>query len=217
MESYEKYSDEQLLKFREQICGTKEEEEITEFLINKYKILVLRKAKQMFLLGGEKDDLIQEGMIGLFKAVREYDSDKNIEFKYFANLCITRQLYTAVSVSQRKKHQPLNSYISFYDSTGYQNFNGDNRERSLEETLESDVNRNPEELWIDRENLNDLEEVMEENLSSLEKMVVEYYIEGMSYQNIALQLNKTPKSIDNAMQRIKRKLKKAIEKINKRS
>lgn len=206
MEALDNYSDKQLMEYRETVRGTEKEEEIVAYLLDKYKYLVLRKAKQMFLLGGDKDDLIQEGMIGLFKAVREYNPKKEVDFAYFAELCITRQLYTAVSSSQRKKHQPLNTYVSFYDVLNTDVKEGGKRV-FLGETLSSDVNRNPEELWIDKENLTLLEDEMEKNFSKLEKQVAEYYIEGKNYQEIAVLLGKTPKSIDNAIQRIKKKLK----------
>ncbi len=209
MKTLDDYTDEQLLQYKEQLSGTGKDEEIMEYLINKYKYLVRRKANQMFLLGGDKDDLIQEGMIGLFKAVREYDAIKNVEFRYFAELCITRQLYTAVSASQRKKHQPLNTYVSFYDIKNPMAENGE-KQILLEDLIASGSSKNPEELWIDKENGLLLEHVIEENLSGFEKKVVESYLDGNTYQEIAERLGKPVKSIDNAMQRIKRKLKQVM-------
>lgn len=178
------------------------EREITDYLMDKYKYLVRKKAKAMYLIGGDNDDLIQEGMIGLFKAIRDYDPQKENAFFAFADLCISRQLYTAVSASQRKKHSPLNSYVSFYAEEHSEQERG----IPLLEILESMSDKNPEELVIDRENVADLKKKLYHNLSGMEKEVLKYYLEGVSYIQIGEILGKSPKSVDNALQRVKHKL-----------
>lgn len=178
------------------------EREITDYLMDKYKYLVRKKAKAMYLIGGDNDDLIQEGMIGLFKAIRDYDPQKENAFFAFADLCISRQLYTAVSASQRKKHSPLNSYVSLYA----EEYSEQERGIPLLEILESISDKNPEDLVIDRENVADLKKKLYHNLSGLEKEVLKFYLEGMSYIRIGEILGKSPKSVDNALQRVKHKL-----------
>lgn len=200
---YEQYSDEELIvRLRDG------EERITEYLMNKYKNLVRSKAKSMYLLGADNDDLIQEGMIGLFKALRDYDSGRDASFLTFADLCVSRQMYTAVQASKRKKHIPLNTYVSLYGSTG---MNHDGEEEELVNVLAARVGQNPEEVVIDRENVVQLEQTIERELSSFEKQVLDLYVIGMGYQQIAKVLGRDEKSTDNALQRIKTKLKKAIK------
>lgn len=198
------YSDEELI-----IRLRDGEEGITEYLMNKYKNLVRSKAKSMYLLGADNDDLIQEGMIGLFKALRDYDSGRDASFLTFADLCVSRQMYTAVQASRRQKHIPLNTYVSLYGSTG---INHDGEEEELVNVLAARTEQSPEEVVIDRENVVLLEQMIERELSGFEKQVLDLYMIGMGYQQIAKVLGRDEKSTDNALQRIKTKLKKAIQK-----
>lgn len=178
---------------------------ITDFIMEKYKNLVRSKAKSMFILGADNDDLIQEGMIGLFKAIRDYDCGRDASFYTFAELCISRQMYTAVRASGRQKHTPLNSYISLYAN----NIDGD-ESTPLLDALASTKELNPEEVLIGKENAHDIEQAIEENLSPLEKEVLDLHLTGMSYTQIARVLGRDEKSTDNALQRIRSKLKKHI-------
>lgn len=177
-----------------------------EYLINKYKNFVRAKARTYFLLGGDKEDLIQEGMIGMYKAIRDFRSDKLSSFRAFAELCITRQIITAIKTATRQKHIPLNSYVSLnkpiYD---------EDSDRTLLDIISGNKITDPEELIISREEFDNIEEKMGEILSSLEWKVLMYYLEGKSYQEIAADLNRHVKSIDNALQRVKRKLEKYLE------
>lgn len=204
-ESYEQYSDEELiLRLRDG------EENIMDYICDKYKNLVKSKVRSMYILGGDNDDLMQEGMIGLFKAVRDYDSGRDASFFTFADLCISRQLYTAVQASGRQKHAPLNTYISLYSHVSLDGENG-SEEAELLNMLASKAELSPEELLIDRENVENLEKTIERELSTFEKQVLDLYITGMSYVQIAKVLGKDEKSTDNALQRIKGKLKRAIK------
>lgn len=192
MTEYKKLTDEELI--RRLRMG---ETGIIDYLMEKYKNLVRKEANAMYLLGGETDDLIQEGMIGLFKAVRDYQPDREASFQSFANLCIDRQIYTAIRSSNRQKHQPLNTYVSLSSS--------DTEENLRDSWVEHD---NPESILIDRENVSALEQEMEKNLSPLENQVLHLYLDGNGYVEIAEILGKTPKSIDNALRRIRKKIKK---------
>ena len=203
-EDYGQYSDEELL-----IRLRDGEAAITEYIMNKYKNLVRSKAKSMYILGADSDDLIQEGMIGLFKAVRDYDIGRDASFSTFADLCVSRQMYTAVQASRRQKHIPLNTYISLDNSAGT---NREGEEEKLVNVLVARSGQSPEEMVIDRENVAQLERTIEKELSSFEKQVLDLYLTGMGYQQIARVLGKDDKSTDNALQRIKTKLKKAIRK-----
>ena len=186
------------------------EEAITDYIMDKYKNMVRSKAKSMYILGADREDLIQEGMIGLFKAVRDYDTGRDASFFTFADLCVSRQMYTAIQAAGRKKHMPLNTYVSLY-ADGADGEDGlREAERGLLESAASRLEQNPEELLIDRENVKRLEEVMEKELSSFEKQVLDLYLTGMKYSQIARVLGKEDKSTDNALQRIKAKLKRAI-------
>lgn len=156
----------------------------------------------MYLLGGENDDLIQEGMIGLFKAVQDYDAELEASFFSFAKLCITRQMYSAIAASKRKKHSPLNSYISLYEANEEQG--------PLMETMAAGHESNPEELLVSREYAELLETKLEESLSSLENRVLYLHLLGTDYRTIARLLDKSPKTIDNALQRIKGKAEKIL-------
>ncbi len=176
--------------------------------MNKYKNLVRSKAKSMYILGADSEDLIQEGMIGLFKAIRDYDSGRDASFFTFADLCVSRQMYTAVQASRRQKHIPLNNYISLY---GNASEGQGGEEEALVNVLASGSGLNPEELVIDKENVDRLEMLIERELSSFEKQVLDLYLTGMRYQQIAKVLGRDDKSTDNALQRIKTKLRKAIK------
>ena len=201
MQRYENISDEELIsRLRDG------EEDIIDYIIEKYKGLVKQKAKSMYLLGADHDDLLQEGMIGLYKAVRDYDFGRDASFFTFAELCITRQLYTAVQASQRKKHSFLNGYVSLYEKQGEQ----DENQTELLQVLSSET-KDPEELTIDRENLEQFELAIEQEMSTFEKQVMELILIGMKYTEIARVLGKTDKAIDNAIQRIRTKVKRIHE------
>lgn len=203
--NYEDCSDEELiLRLRDG------EGAITDYIMDKYKNLVRSRAKSMYILGADRDDLIQEGMIGLFKAVRDYDAGRDASFFTFAELCVSRQMYTAIQAAGRQKHMPLNSYISLYAGSTQADADGRDGEWELSESLLSQSERNPEELLIDRENVERLEKTIEKELSSFEKQVLDLYLTGMKYSEIARVLGRDEKSTDNALQRIKSKLKKAI-------
>ena len=195
--SYENYSDEELIL----VLREKQEAEIMDYLLNKYKNLVKKKAKVLFLIGGDTDDLIQEGMIGLFKAIRDYDEKKDSSFFHFAQICISRQMYTAMEASNRKKHAPLNSYISL--SADEENESGEN----LPELWAALSEANPEQIVINKEELEQMRKKADSVLSSMEKEVLAYYLQGMNYTKIAEVMQKPAKSIDNALQRIRNKLK----------
>ena len=181
-------------------CIRQGDAEAMDFLLERYKGLVKKKANALYLIGGEKEDIIQEGMIGLYKAVRDYNSEKEAAFSTFAELCVTRQIYTAISASNKKRNQPLNNYISFEQQS----------EELADIARNGYVTGNPEEAVIGRENAKQLKEFIDKELSSLEKKVIGFYLEGYSYMQIAEMLEKKPKSIDNAIQRIRSKLKKYI-------
>lgn len=199
MGNYETMTDEQL------ICKLRAgEREITDYIMDKYKFLVRKKAKAMFLIGGENDDLIQEGMIGLFKAVQDYNVNQETSFSSFAELCISRQMYTAIKASMRQKHMPLNSYISLYESSDEQQ--EEKQQQTLIETIQAEKNNNPEELFLDKEYFQSIEQELEKRLSDLESRVLYLHLLGTDYQTIARLLGKSPKSIDNALQRIKGKM-----------
>lgn len=191
-------SDEQLIKkLREG------ETPVTDYLMEKYKNLVRKEANAMFLLGGETDDLIQEGMIGLFKAIQDYNHEKETSFFSFASLCIRRQMYSAIEASNRKKHSPLNSYVSIYDDS--------EEAPSIVDTIRAEYTSNPEELMLSREYRDRLETKLEESLSSLEKKVLYLHLLGTNYRKIAELIDKSPKTVDNALQRIKAKTQKILE------
>jgi RNA polymerase sporulation-specific sigma factor len=176
--------------------------------MNKYKDMVRKKASSMYILGADKDDLIQEGMIGLFKAVRDYDIGRDASFSTFADLCISRQMYSAIKSLSRKKHAPLNSYISIYAT---REDSEKDTELTYEDLLESDSQLIPEQYVIDQENLKALEENIEKELSDFERQVLDLYITGMSIRTIAKVLGRDEKSTDNAMQRVRGKLKKYLK------
>lgn len=179
--------------------------EAVEILMQKYKSVVRKKARTLFMIGGDQDDLTQEGMIGLFKAIRDYNQDKEASFSTFAELCISRQLYSAVKSSNRMKNLPLNTYVSIY-SPAYTKENEDGDGNFMVDQSMEALEMSPEEIFIDRETVDNLMEKIYKNLSNLEKQVFTFYMDGMTYQEIARRLDKQPKSIDNALQRIKTKI-----------
>nr|WP_143312610.1 RNA polymerase sporulation sigma factor SigH [Clostridium sp. N3C] len=176
-----------------------------EYLINKYQNFVKSKAKSYFLIGADKEDIYQEGMIGLYKAIRDFKPDKLSSFKAFAELCVTRQIITAIKTATRQKHIPLNTYVSLnkpiYDEES---------DRTLLDILSSIKVSDPEELVISKEEMNHIEAEIGEVLSDLEMEVLMSYLDGKSYQEIACDLDRHAKSIDNALQRVKRKLEKCL-------
>lgn len=177
-----------------------------EYLINKYKNFVRAKARSYFLIGADREDIIQEGMIGLYKAVRDFRSDKLASFRAFAELCVTRQIITAIKTATRQKHIPLNSYVSL-NKPLYE----EDSDRTLMDVLSGTKVSDPEDLIIGREEFGDIEEKMGEILSDLEWKVLMSYLDGRSYQEIAGDLNRHVKSIDNALQRVKRKLERYLD------
>ena len=200
---YTSYSDDELI---EMINSGDENAE--EYLIKKYLPLVKKEVRFLYLAGAEIEDLLQEGMIGLFKAIRDYDAGRDASFYTFAELCISRQIYTAVQASRRQKHIPLNNYISLYGNVSE---NADDEERYLIDALQPTGDLSPEELVIDRENMSVLEQRIEESLSAFEKQVLDLYVTGMSYVQIAKVLGRDEKSTDNALQRLKGKIRKIIK------
>ncbi|WP_026883570.1 RNA polymerase sporulation sigma factor SigH [Clostridium akagii] len=189
------------------VCTRDGDKQAQEYLISKYENFVKIKARSYFLIGADKEDIYQEGMIGLYKAVRDFKPHKLASFKAFAELCITRQIITAIKTATRQKHIPLNTYISLnkpiYDEES---------DRTLLDVLYSVRVADPEELVISREEVNNIESEIGEVLSDLEMEVLNSYLEGKSYQEIACDLDRRAKSIDNALQRVKRKLEKCLEK-----
>lgn len=183
-----------------------------EYLLNKYKNFVRSKARSYFLIGADHEDIVQEGMIGLYKAIRDFKQDKQASFRAFAELCITRQIITAIKTATRQKHIPLNSYVSLnkpiYDEES---------DRTLLDVITEGRATNPEELIISQEDLRSIHHKIDEVLSSLEQEVLRAYLDGKSYQEIADALGRHVKSIDNALQRVKRKLEKYLEETGKDS
>lgn len=199
-EKYENICDEELVvRLREGESG------IIDYIMDKYKNLVRSKAKSMYILGADTEDLIQEGMIGLFKAVRDYDCGRDASFYTFADLCVSRQMYTAVQASQRKKHWPLNYAVSLSD---------EDKETENHVALQEFVTvqgNNPEALFLDKERTELLEMQIEKELSSFEKQVLDLHMIGMSYTQIAKVLGRDEKSTDNALQRVKGKIRKIVK------
>lgn len=201
--NYEEYRDEELIMFLRD-----GQQEVVDYLMNKYKNLVRSRAKTMYILGADTEDLIQEGMIGLFKAIRDYDFGRDAGFYTFAQLCISRQIYTAVQASGRKKHMPLNTYISIYSEVTADGENGQKVE--LSGMLESEE-KGPEESMIDRENVEYIEQIIQSQLSLLERQVLELYMTDMGTVEISKILGIDEKSADNALQRAKSKIRRAIK------
>lgn len=198
---FESMADEDVVQLAQESDGA-----ALEYLLNKYKNFVRTKARSYFLIGADHEDIVQEGMIGLYKAIRDYRRDKLKSFRAFAELCITRQIITAIKTATRQKHIPLNNYVSLnrplYD---------EDSERTLLDVITDDVPTNPEEMLIDREDLSVIEGRIGEMLSDLEKQVLVRYMEGKSYVEISEEMGRHVKSIDNALQRIKRKLLKYLK------
>ncbi len=177
-----------------------------EYVFNKYKNFVRSKARSYFLIGADREDIVQEGMIGLYKAIRDFREDKLSSFRAFAELCITRQIITAIKTATRQKHIPLNFYVSLNKPVF-----DDESDRMLIDVLTATKITNPEELFIGQEELRSIENRIGETLSQFEWSVLSSYLQGRSYQEIAVDLNRHVKSIDNALQRVKRKLEKLLE------
>lgn len=182
----------------------------TDALVERYKNFVRGKSRTYFLIGADKEDIIQEGMIGLFKAVRDFDINKQAQFRSFAELCVTRQIITAIKSATRQKHIPLNTYVSLSRPV-YE----DESEKTLLDLISMEYIMDPEQIFINQESLGITENRINESLSSFERSVLELYINGKTYHEIAEILSKEPKSIDNAIQRIKRKIAKQLEIIKK--
>ena len=202
MRKYDRMTDEQLID--ELRSG---DQGVTDYIMDKYKSMVRKKAHAMFLLGGENEDLIQEGMIGLIKAVRDYDPSQGTSFSSFAELCVSRQMYSAIEASKRKKHLPLNTYISLYEESEVEK---DGRKMPLIDTIEPEQETDPEALYFGKEYTEAFVEQLKGNLSALENHVLYLYLMGTDYRKIAELLDKSPKSIDNALQRIKSKAEKML-------
>ena len=188
------------------------DERALDYLINKYRSFVRAKARSYFLIGADREDIVQEGMIGLYKAIRDFRPDKLASFRAFAELCITRQIITAIKTATRQKHIPLNSYVSLNKPI----FDEDS-DRTLLDILSGAKVSDPEELVISREEFAHIERKMGEFLSELEWKVLMFYLEGKSYQEIADDLNRHVKSVDNALQRVKRKLERYLDQRDERA
>ena len=201
-ETFDQLTDEDIILEIKTNCDN----QALDYLINKYRPFVRAKTRTYFLIGADSEDIVQEGMIGLYKAIRDFRNDKLSSFRAFAELCVTRQIITAIKTATRQKHIPLNSYISInkpiYDEES---------DRTLLDVLPGGQVSDPEELVISQEEYIDIEAKMEEILSDLEWKVLMSYLDGKSYQEIAVDLNRHVKSIDNALQRVKRKLEKYME------
>lgn len=202
MKRYDRLTDEQLID--ELRLGDRK---IMDYIMDKYKSMVRKKARAMYLLGGENDDLIQEGMIGLIKAVRDYDSRHGASFASFADLCVSRQMYTAIEASKRKKHLPLNYYVSLYEESEDEH---DGKKTALIDMIEPVQENDPETLYFGKEYTEAFVEKLKGRLSPLENRVLYLHLLGTDYRKIAELLGKSPKSIDNAIQRIKTKTEKML-------
>ena len=200
-ENYLNMPDEEIVKIAQ-----KSDNPALEYLLNKYKNFVRSKARSYFLIGADHEDIVQEGMIGLYKAIRDFKEDRQSSFRAFAELCITRQIITAIKTATRQKHIPLNSYVSL-DKPMFD----EKSERTLLDTITEDTFSNPEAMVISKEDLSVIEGKIGEMLSDLEKDVLIKYMEGKSYQEISEELDRHVKSIDNALQRVKRKLQKYLD------
>lgn len=196
--NYSKQSDEELI-----LLIHTGNQQATEYLLKKYSPLVKKSIRTLYLIGADMEDLSQEGMIGLFKAIQSYESGHDTSFYTYAKLCIDRQIYSAIKASNRKKHSPLNSYISFYTNSG----EGDTE---LIDNLEAGNDSNPESIVLDKESTSIFQQKLETTLSSLEKEVLHQYMEGKSYTEISNAVGKSTKSVDNAVQRIREKVKKIL-------
>lgn len=202
--NYNNMSDDELLELI-----NKKETDALDFLICKYKDLVNSKVNKYFIIGAEKEDIVQEGLIGLYKAIKDYKPDKQNSFKSFANLCIERQLITAIKSSNRQKHMPLNSYLSL-NMTAFENEDGNN-DTQIVDVLENTVIEDPLDTITKKEYFSSVENVIDSSLSDFEKKVLNRYVQGESYVKIAERLDAPVKSVDNAIQRIRKKTAKNIQ------
>ena len=200
-QDFEGMTDEQIVLLAQDADGA-----ALEYLLNKYKNFVRTKARSYFLIGADHEDIVQEGMIGLYKAIRDYRAERLSSFRAFAELCVTRQIITAIKTATRQKHIPLNSYISL-NRPIYE----EDSDRTLLDVITEESRSNPEDMIIDREDLTQIEGRIGQMLSDLEKEVLVRYMDGKSYVEIAEEMHRHVKSIDNALQRIKRKLLKYLE------
>lgn len=187
------------------------DQKAVDFLMEKYKNLVRQKAKTLYLVGADREDLIQEGMIGLYKAIRDYRKDREAGFRHFAEICIMRQMYTAIKSSNTKKNQPLNNYVSF-DEIAHPDSSEEEKEMYAE-LLNKKID-NPEQLVIDKETTGMLEYTLVGHLSAMEQEVLFYYLRDYNYSQIAAALSKEPKAVDNAIQRIKKKLAQVLKELD---
>ena len=200
-ENFTSFSDEELV-----ILAQQGDDKALDYLLSKYFVYVRSKSLSYYIVGADRDDIIQEGMIGLFKAVRDFSSERGVTFKTFADVCVTRQILTAVKNASRQKHAPLNFYVSLNKSVT------DNEEDStLADILGHSKNANPEDILIEKENADTLGTEMHRLLSDFELQVLSLYLQGKSYADIGTEIGKTPKSVDNALQRIKKKFEKLSE------
>ena len=202
--NYNNMSDDELLELI-----NKKDTDALDFLICKYKDLVNSKVNKYFIIGAEKEDIVQEGLIGLYKAIKDYKPDKQNSFKSFANLCIERQLITAIKSSNRQKHMPLNSYLSL-NMTAFENEDGNN-DTQIVDVLENTVIEDPLDTITKKEYFSSVENVIDSSLSDFEKKVLNRYVQGESYVKIAERLDAPVKSVDNAIQRIRKKTAKNIQ------
>ena len=202
--NYNNMSDDELLELI-----NKKDTDVLDFLICKYKDLVNSKVNKYFIIGAEKEDIVQEGLIGLYKAIKDYKPDKQNSFKSFANLCIERQLITAIKSSNRQKHMPLNSYLSL-NMTAFENEDGNN-DTQIVDVLENTVIEDPLDTITKKEYFSSVENVIDSSLSDFEKKVLNRYVQGESYVKIAERLDAPVKSVDNAIQRIRKKTAKNIQ------
>lgn len=194
---FQRYTDEEVVIILQKTYS----DEAMEYIVKKYRNFIKAKARTYFLVGADRDDIIQEGMIGLYKATRDFRKEKNVSFRSFAELCITRQIITAIKTATRQKHIPLNTYVSLSKPV-YE----DESVRRLEDIIIGIKIMDPEELFISKENYTDMKIHLESLLSSLEQQVLHLYLEGQSYQEMSQSLQRPAKSIDNALQRIKHKI-----------
>ena len=205
--SYNTMLDEEIVEY-----ARKGNDKALEYVINKYKNFVRAKARTYFLIGADREDIVQEGMIGLYKAIRDFREDKLSSFRAFAELCITRQIITAIKTATRQKHIPLNSYVSLnrpiFDEES---------DRTLLDVISEEKVYDPEEMMINKEEFTSIELKMGEILSELEWEVLSSYLKGRTYQEIAGDLDRHVKSIDNALQRVKRKLEKYLEDVKRKN
>mgnify|MGYP000855767609 FL=1 len=202
MDRFKDLTDEEIVRMAQE----EHDAEATDYIVHKYRNFVKAKARSYFLIGADKEDIIQEGMIGLYKATRDFRGDKQASFRAFADLCVTRQIITAIKTATRQKHIPLNSYVSLNKP-----IYTDESERTLMDVVSAAPVSDPEELIISRENFANIELRMNEVLSDLEWQVLTAYLEGKSYNEMSRELHRHVKSIDNALQRVKRKLERYLE------